>query len=73
MTDPEAVDRYLADALGLDRTEAATVAVDGWGKTSVPRVWAAGDVAEPAPSVAVAIASGSRAAAGIVHALLVAA
>ncbi len=63
----------LVEALGLDRTEAGTVAVDGWGKTSVSRVWAAGDVAEPAPNVAVAIAGGSRAAAGIVHALLVAA
>ena len=63
----------LLDELGLDRTEAGTVAVDGWGRTSAPRVWAAGDVAEPAPNVAVAIAAGSRAAAGIVHALLVAA
>jgi thioredoxin reductase len=63
----------LVEALGLDRTEARTVAVDGWGRTSVPGVWAAGDVAEPAPNVAVAIAGGSRAAAGIVHALVVAA
>jgi thioredoxin reductase len=63
----------LVEALGLDRTEAGTVAVDGWGKTSVPGVWAAGDVAEPAPNVAVAIAGGSRAAVGIVHALLAAA
>jgi thioredoxin reductase len=58
----------LLDDLGLDRTEHGTVAVTGWGVTSVPRVWAAGDVAEPAPSVAVAIAAGSRAAAGIVMA-----
>lgn len=59
----------LLDDLGLDRTEQGTVAVTGWGVTSVPRVWAAGDVAEPAPSVPVAIAAGSRAAAGIVIAL----
>ncbi|MBK5231971.1 MAG: FAD-dependent oxidoreductase [Thermoleophilia bacterium] len=56
---------------GLERTKAGTVAVDGWGRTNVPRVWAAGDVAEPAPSAAVAIAAGSRAAAGITHALLI--
>jgi thioredoxin reductase len=59
----------LLDDLGLDRTEQGTVAVTGWGVTSVPRVWAAGDVAELAPSVPVAIAAGSRAAAGIVIAL----
>jgi thioredoxin reductase len=62
----------LLDDLGLERTEAGTVAVDAWGRTSAPRVWAAGDVAEPAPSVATAIAGGSRAAGGITHELLVA-
>jgi thioredoxin reductase len=62
----------LLDDLGLERTEAGTVVVDVLGQTSVPRVWAAGDVSEQAPSVAGAIASGSRAAAGITHALLVA-
>jgi thioredoxin reductase len=62
----------LLDDLGLERTEAGTVAVDGWGRTSAPSVWAAGDVAEPAPNIAVAIAAGSRAAGGITHALLVA-
>ncbi|HWH10232.1 MAG TPA: NAD(P)/FAD-dependent oxidoreductase [Solirubrobacteraceae bacterium] len=62
----------LLDDLGLDRTKSGTVTVDGWGRTSTPRVWAAGDVAEPAPSIAVAIAAGSRAAAAITHALLVA-
>jgi thioredoxin reductase len=62
----------LIDDLGLERTEAGTVAVRGWGATSVPRVWAAGDVAEPAPSITAAIAGGSRAAGMITHALLVA-
>ena len=62
----------LVDDLGLERTEHGTVAVHGWGQTSVPRVWAAGDIAEAAPSVAVAIAAGSRAAGGITHELLVA-
>lgn len=59
----------LLDDLGLERTAQGTVAVTGWGVTNVGRVWAAGDVAEPAPSVPVAIAAGSRAAAGIVIAL----
>ena len=62
----------LFDDLGLERTEAGTVAVEGWGKTSAPWVWAAGDAIEPAPSITVAIAGGSRAAGAITHALLVA-
>ena len=62
----------LLDDLGLERTESGTVAVDGWGHTNVTRVWAAGDVAEPAPSVPVAISGGSRAAAAITRALLIA-
>jgi thioredoxin reductase len=61
----------LVDDLGLERTEHGTVAVHGWGQTSEPRVWAAGDVAEPAPSITAAIAGGSRAAGAITHALLV--
>jgi thioredoxin reductase len=36
-------------------------------RTTVPGVWAAGDLTPPAPSVANAIASGSTAAAMIVH------
>lgn len=62
----------LFDDLGLDPTEHGTVAVTGWGTTSAPWVWAAGDVAEPAPSITVAIATGSRAAAAIVRELFVA-
>jgi len=56
----------ILDDLGLERTEQGVVATTGWGVTSVPRVWAAGDVAEPAPSVPAAIAAGHRAGAGIV-------
>jgi thioredoxin reductase len=63
----------LVGDLGLELTEHGTVAVQGWGKTSAPRVWAAGDIAEPAPNITAAIAAGARAAGGITHALLVAA
>lgn len=47
-----------------------TIAVDLGFETSVPGVYAAGDVCVPMPSVASAIASGSTAAARIVHALM---
>lgn len=57
--------------LGLERTDSGTIAVQGWGRTSLARVWAAGDVAEPAPNIAMAIAAGARAAAGITQALLI--
>lgn len=62
----------LLDDLGLERNEAGNVLVDTMGKTSAPRVWAAGDLVPGPPSVAAAIATGSRAAAGVTHALLVA-
>ncbi|MDQ2631256.1 MAG: NAD(P)/FAD-dependent oxidoreductase [Actinomycetota bacterium] len=64
----------LASRLGLEfapqplREE--TIAVDLGFETSVPGVYAAGDVCVPMPSVASAIASGSTAAARIVHALM---
>jgi thioredoxin reductase len=61
----------LLDALGLERSEHGTLATQGWGRTNVPRVWAAGDVAEPGPAVAVAIAAGARAAGGIMHDLMI--
>ena len=47
--------------------------VDPMGATSVPGLFAAGDVAPHMPSVASAVASGHRAAAGIVQSLLAAA
>jgi thioredoxin reductase (NADPH) len=62
----------LLDELGLERNGAGAVAIDSMGKTSVPRVWAAGDLTPGPQSVAVAIATGHRAAVGIVQALLVA-
>lgn len=62
----------LLDELGLERNGAGAVAIDSMGKTSAPRVWAAGDLTPGPQSVAVAIATGHRAAVGIVQALLVA-
>jgi thioredoxin reductase len=47
--------------------------VDAMGMTTVPGLYAAGDLAADMPSVANAIASGSRAAAGVVHDLAFAA
>lgn len=56
----------LLDDLGLDRTDHGTIAVDAWGRSSVPHVWAAGDIAVAPPSITAAIASGARAGAGVV-------
>jgi thioredoxin reductase (NADPH) len=52
----------LAAVLGADFTDAGTVAVDPAGETTVPGLYAAGDLATPVQSVAVAAASGARAA-----------
>lgn len=60
----------LFDDLGLDRTPLGAVAVDGWGRASVPHVWAAGDAAVLPPSITTAIHSGARAGAGLVQDLL---
>jgi thioredoxin reductase len=62
----------VLEDLGLETDAVGRATVDYLGQASHPRVWAAGDIAEPAPSVAVAIAGGSRAASGIAKALLVA-
>ncbi len=61
----------LVAQLGAELTGLGAVAVDGRGATSVPGLFAAGDVAATMPSVAAAIAGGSAAAAGVVHSLLV--
>ncbi len=54
--------------LGLERN-GPLLKVGDFGMTSVPGVFAAGDLAVPAPSVAQAIASGQRAAVGVVREL----
>ena len=63
-------DGGIADVLGVDRTPTGHVAVDGFGATSVPGVWAAGDVTSQMTNVAKAISDGSMAAVAIVRDLL---
>jgi thioredoxin reductase (NADPH) len=68
----------LPEALGLALTEAnpaafmppGLVAVDPFGKTSAPNVWACGDVTSPLQAVQLAASSGFTAAAMINHDLL---
>lgn len=55
----------FVDALGVDRAPTGHIAVDGFGATSVPGVWAAGDTTGPMTNVAKAVADGSLAAVGI--------
>jgi thioredoxin reductase len=55
----------LASDLGAELTERGTVDVDAFGQTTVPGLYAAGDVSALMPQVATAIAEGSRAAAVI--------
>jgi thioredoxin reductase len=62
----------IAEALGAELggphpVFAASVAVDGMFRTTVPGLFAAGDVAGEMPSVANAVAAGSKAAGTIVH------
>ncbi len=51
----------LAEALNLDLTDEGLIAIDALGHTSVPGVYAAGDVAVAPQQVAVAIGSGHTA------------
>jgi thioredoxin reductase len=60
----------LAADLGAELTERGAVDADPFGRTTVPGLYAAGDVASPMPQVAGAIADGSRAAAAINDSLL---
>jgi thioredoxin reductase len=62
----------LAGDLGAELTERGGVDADAFGRTTVPGLYAAGDVASPMPQVAGAIADGSRAAAAINDDLLAA-
>jgi thioredoxin reductase len=52
----------LAEALGAELTDDGTIATDATGRSSIPGLYAAGDAATPVQSVAVATASGARAA-----------
>jgi len=55
----------IATDLGAELTERGTVDVDAFGQTTVPGLYAAGDVCAAMPQAAGAIADGSRAAAAI--------
>ena len=59
----------LVERAGIATTRTGHVAVDLDGRTSRPRVWAAGDVADPYGTVARAIAAGATTAAAIVREL----
>lgn len=61
----------FAQTLGCATNPNGQLEVDRLGQTSVPGVYAAGDIAQPFRSVAAAVAQGSFAAAGINHALVV--
>ena len=59
------------DTLALDTDDAGNLATDRDGRTSVPGIYAAGDVAAPGPQqLIVASGAGARAAAVITHDLL---
>jgi thioredoxin reductase len=60
----------LAADLGLELDAAGAVKVDTGGRTSLPGVFAAGDVAGTMASVAAAIGAGHTAAAMVRHSLL---
>jgi thioredoxin reductase len=60
----------LASDLGAELTERGTVDVDAVGQTTVPGLYAAGDVSALMPQVAGAIADGSRAAGAINDSLI---
>jgi thioredoxin reductase len=60
----------LATDLGAELTERGTVDVDAFGQTTVPGLYAAGDMSAATQQVAGAIADGSRAAGAINDSLL---
>jgi thioredoxin reductase len=60
----------LPEQLGLALTERGTVQADERGITSVPGVFAAGDIAAPIQQVSVSVAQGAAAAAWIAHGLI---
>ncbi len=60
----------LATALGVELAPAGTIVVDEFGRTSVPGVFAAGDVAGTISMVAAALGAGATTGAFIHHSLL---
>jgi thioredoxin reductase len=65
-----ALARQLGAALTVGPLSTETVEVDAKLATTVPGLWAAGDLSAPMPSVANAIAAGSSAAAMVVQSLM---
>lgn len=64
---------WFLDGLGLERNEtpfASVVAVDQMGRTSHPRIWAAGNVVNPVASVPIAMGAGNHAGAAANGALV---
>ncbi|MFJ9448561.1 FAD-dependent oxidoreductase [Kitasatospora sp. NPDC101235] len=55
----------LLFGLGCERDESGWVTTDRTGRTSVPGVWAVGNVADPRAQVVTAAGAGSAAAFGI--------
>jgi thioredoxin reductase len=66
---PTARDAAFAH-LGLERTEMGQLDVGAFGHTSVPGVFAAGDLVAMAPAVVQALATGQRAAVGVTRDLV---
>lgn len=60
----------IADRLGCERNEDGSLVLDRLGETTVPGVFAAGDVTRRMQQVATAAAEGAAAAVGINHSLL---
>ena len=55
----------VVSGLGCDRNAAGFVTVDATGRTSIPGVWAAGNVVDPRAQVITAAGAGSAAAIAI--------
>src|SRR5436305_1958582 len=60
----------LAKQLGCEFTESGTVKVDDFGQTSIPGVYAGGDMTHPMQHISFAVSRGALAAVGINRALL---
>lgn len=73
VTAPPRLRSSFAEDLGAELTERGTVWVDDLGRTTVPGLFAAGDLAARLPQVATAVAAGSVAATAMVHDLVEAA
>lgn len=69
---PQRLRGPLPAALGLDLTEAGLAQTDASGRTSVPTVWACGDMTTPMQAVQMVASAGFAAAAMLNHELIAA-